>query len=124
MRNLIYIILLLCILSMVIGCRTHYVPVETAKTEYKDRLERDSIYFKELVKVYQKGDTVFRDSIVYKYRDRQVKDTVNVTDTIRVPYPITEIKEVNILKNWQILLMCLGGVLLGYVGFRIIRWIK
>lgn len=124
MRKLIYIILLLCILSMVIGCRTHYVPVETTKTEYKDRLERDSIYFKELVRIYQKGDTVYRDSIVYKYRDRQVKDTVNVTDTIRAPYPVTETKEVNILKNWQILLMVLGGIAIGFIVVRVVLFIK
>lgn len=124
MRKLIYILLLSCILSIVIGCKTQYVPIETTKTEYKDRLERDSIYFKEFVKIYQKGDTVFRDSIVYKYKDRQVKDTVNVTDTIRVPYPVVETKEVNRLKNWQIILMILGGAPIIYIGFRAILFIK
>lgn len=124
MRKLIYFIILSCILSIVIGCKTKYVPIETTKTEYKDRLERDSIYFKEFVKIYQKGDTVFRDSIVYKYKDRQVKDTVNVTDTIRVPYPVVETKEVNRLKNWQIILMILGGAPIIYIGFRAALFIK
>ncbi len=48
------------------------------------------------------GDTIFKDSIVYKYKDKLVKDTVNITDTIRVPYPVKgDTVEVNKLKWWQ-----------------------
>jgi hypothetical protein len=39
-------------------------------------------------------------------------------------YRVEVEKEVNHIYNWQIILMCLGGVLIGHVGYRIIRKIK
>ena len=103
----IYISICLFIIAMALiglfsGCKskTLYVPVESVKTEYRDKLIRDSIFQKELVRIYQKGDTVFKDSIVYEYKNKFVKDTVNLTDTIRVPYPVKgDTIEVNKL-NW------------------------
>ena len=47
--------------------KIQYVPVESVRTEYEDKYLRDSIYLKELVRIYQRGDTVFKDSVVYKY---------------------------------------------------------
>ena len=73
--------------------------IASIKTEYRAKYIRDSIFQKELVRIYQKGDTVFKDSIVYEYKNKLVKDTVNITDTIRVPYPVKgDTIEVNKLK--------------------------
>ncbi|WP_166786360.1 hypothetical protein, partial [Dysgonomonas capnocytophagoides] len=70
--------------------------------EYRDKLIRDSIFQKELVRIYQKGDTIFKDSIVYEYKNKFIKDTVNINDTIRVPYPVKgDTIEVNKLKWYQ-----------------------
>ena len=96
------IILFIGLVGLFSGCKskTLYVPVESVKTEYRDKLIRDSIFQKELVRIYQKGDTIFKDSIVYEYKNKFVKDTVNLTDTIRVPYPVKgDTIEVNKL-NW------------------------
>lgn len=87
--------LLACI--MLAGCKTvRYVPVETVRTDsvYVDRFHRDSVYLHDSVFVnqYLKGDTVFVDKVVtrYKYKDRWRYDTMAVvkTDSVRVPYPI------------------------------------
>lgn len=99
-----YAIIAFILFILFVGCKTKtlYVPVESVKTEYKDKYLRDSIYLKELVRIYQRGDTVFKDSIVYKYKDKLIKDTVNVSDTIRVPYPIKgDTIEVNKIKWYQ-----------------------
>lgn len=98
------IILFIALIGLFSGCKskTLYVPVESVKTEYRDKLIRDSIFQKELVRIYQKGDTVFKDSIVYEYKNKFVKDTVNINDTIRVPYPVKgDTIEVNKLKWYQ-----------------------
>lgn len=87
---------------LIISCKPQYIPIESIKTEYRDKYIRDSIFQKELVRIYQKGDTVFKDSIVYEYKNKLVKDTVNITDTIRVPYPVKgDIVEVNKLEWYQ-----------------------
>lgn len=87
--------LLACLL--LVGCTTtRYVPVPSVSVDsvYVDRWLRDSVYLHDSVFVnqYSKGDTVFVDKVVtkYKYKDRWRYDTVAVvrTDSVRVPYPI------------------------------------
>ena len=84
---LFFAALLLC------GCKTtQYVPVETVRTEYKDRTEyvHDSTTVTDSIVLMQKGDTVFKERWRTAFRDRwhTVTDTATVCDTVRVPYPV------------------------------------
>ena len=126
MRGLIYTIIITLIFSFMIGCKakTVYVPVESVKTEYRDKLIKDSIHILDSVFLYSKNDTVFFNKYQYVYRDKLIRDTICKTDSIAVPYPVIETKEVNRLYSWQIILMVLGGVLIGYLGFRLVRLVK
>ena len=130
MKGLIYSVILASILSVLIGCKTqpNYVPVESSQKgkEYIDRWRIDSIFLYKNKYVYQKGDTIFIVDSVVHYKDRYLRDSVFITDTVRieVPYPVVETKEVNRLKNWQIILMILGGVAIGYIGFKLIRYFR
>ena len=102
--HILLILLLLALLWLFTSCKskTMYIPVESVKTEYRDRHTRDSIFQKEYINTYQKGDTVFKDRFVYIYKDKLIKDTVNITDTIRVPYPVKgDIEYINQLKWYQ-----------------------
>lgn len=126
-RWLIVLTIVFIIAVILFGCKTKmvYVPVESVKTEWRDKLVKDSIYFKELVRIYQKGDTIFRDSIVYKYKDKLIKDTVNVTDTIRVPFPVEVEKEVNYITSFQgFQIWCGRIVLLLLAGWLVVRYIR
>lgn len=111
-RLFIYIIYVLLVLSL-IGCRTRiqYIPVESVRTEYKDRLQRDSIYFRDSIFMREKGDTVFIDRWRYLYKDKLITDTLIVNDTIRVPYPVE--KE---LTRWQQTKMDVGGWAMGVLS--------
>lgn len=101
---------------MLSGCTsTRYVPVETVRTEYKDKVREvhttDSVTDTRFV--YVKGDTVidYRDRV--KWRDRFVHDTCVVvrTDSVAVPYPVE--RE---LTWWQQTKMDFGGMALGAVA--------
>ncbi|WP_242052320.1 hypothetical protein [Dysgonomonas sp. GY75] len=82
--------------------KTIYVPVESVKTEYRDKLVKDSVHILDSVFLYSRNDTVFLNKYRFVYKDKFVKDTVNLTDTIRVPYPVKgDIIEVNKLKWYQ-----------------------
>ena len=88
-RMLLIGVSLLMLALIFTSCKsTVYVPVESVRTEYKDKYLRDSIYLKELVRIYQRGDTVFKDSTVYKYKDRVKTDSIFIRDTIRIPLPV------------------------------------
>lgn len=97
------------------SCRSiQYVPVETIKTntEYRDRLQRDSIHIKDSILMFVKGDTVFRDRWHTEYRDKLIRDTINITDTVKteVPYPVEKK-----LSKWQSFKMDIGGIAIGVV---------
>lgn len=107
-----YIGLLVTALCLCSCTSTRYVPVETVRTEYKDRVHEvqtvDSVTDTRFV--YVSGDTVvsWRDRV--KWRERVVRDTVRVirTDTVREPYPVE--RE---LTRWERTKMDLGGVAFG-----------
>ena len=93
--------LLLAILSLFAGCKTKtvLVPVEKVKIVYRDRLRVDSVYNRDTVNIYERGDTVYIQTI--KWRERFKFDTVSVVRTDSIPYPVEVIREVNKLTKWQ-----------------------
>ena len=92
---------LLVVLSLLAGCKTKTVliPVEKVKIEYRDRLRIDSVYNRDTVNIYERGDTVYLQTI--RWRERFKFDTVSVVRIDSVPYPVEVIQEVNKLTKWQ-----------------------
>ncbi len=101
------------------GCTKRiYVPVESVRTEYKDRVQLqtriDSVFQRDSISVFVKGDTVkidrWHDRV--KWRDREVYDTIVQLrrDSVSVPYPVE--KE---LSKWEQTKMELGGIAMGAV---------
>lgn len=100
------------------------IPVEIVKTEYKDVYHFDSIYLKENVYIYQKGDTIFRDSTHIEYIEKQVHDTLITHDTIPQIVNTETIKEV--VKNkpqWWPVWLSLGIVGLIYIEKKT-KWLS
>ena len=133
--SLAMIIAFLCVLLF--GCsKTVYVPVESIRTEYKDRIIKDTTSSKELVNI--KDSIIFRDSTVtivddkgnilrteiYKWRDsffnsnrlleiwKAKYDSLRYIkqDTIRVPFPVEKQ-----LTKWQQFKMDIGGISIGVI---------
>lgn len=114
--------LLIIILFFIVSCgTTKYIeiPVETTKTEYKDRLIYDSIYIKDSISNSIINDTVFTTKYKYIYKTKIEKDTINITDTITKTITIEKEKEVNKLKTWQIVLMIMGGGSIALMLYKI-----
>ena len=114
--------LLLAILSLFTGCKskTVLVPVEKVKIEYRDRLRVDSVYNRDTVSIYERGDTVYFHTI--KWRERFKFDTVSVVRVDSIPYPVEVIQEVNKLTKWQRLrLNALNIIAIIIVGYVIIK---
>lgn len=105
MKKLLF---LAVIATMSYSCKSvKYVPVETTKIEYRDNLIRDSVVHYDSVYVYDTGDTVILERYKYLYKNRIVKDSVFVNDTIRIPYPVEVVKQIKAplssFQNFQIL---------------------
>lgn len=121
--NLFYI-LLAGFTAMVLTCcksKTVYVPVETVKTEYRDRITRDSVRLYDSIFIREANDTVRIERFKVVYRDKIKRDSIFIHDSIQVPYPVIEYREINKLHSWQIILMCMGGFMIGYSGCYLFR---
>lgn len=102
------------------------IPVETVRTEYINKLYRDSIFVHDSIDRYIKGDTVFQYKYKYIYKYFNRTDTICKTDSIQVPVKIksTEIKEVNKIKWYQSIMMYLGFGFLLLLVYKIIEWVR
>lgn len=109
---------------LLLGCksRTVYVPIENTRTEYKDRLQRDSIYLHDSIYVSKINDTIYFGKYRTLYRDRIVRDSIYKNDTIRQPYPVIETKIENRLNLWQRIIQGIGYLAIGiFVGWGIFK---
>ena len=111
MKKLVFIMLAILMLS---ACKTTTkiveVPVEVVKKEYIHNTKIDSVYIRDSIDRWQKGDTLFitKYSTKYKYLNRV--DTVLKVDTIPKIVSVEKTVEVNHIYWWQKLLMWLGGI--------------
>ena len=107
------------VLSIIfVGCTTtkeviKEVPVEVIREVEKTVYVHDTTYTKDSVIIYQKGDTIFKEKLIYKYVGKTVHDTLRTHDTIPqiINTETTITKTVNKPQWWPVWL-ALGIVLL------------
>ena len=121
----IAILIYLYIMFSFIGCTTtKYVPIESVRTEYINKVEKDTVIINNDRLIKEKGDTIYIVNTKYVYKTKNKIDTILKVDTIPIIQEVEVIKEVNKIKDWQLILMVLGGGMVAVVGYKIIRSIK
>lgn len=123
----IILVAILCFTSC--KSQTVYVPVETIKTEYIEKVKRDSIHLYDSVYVdrWKANDTVFvtKEKYRYLYKDVLIHDSIFFTDSIQVPYPVVETVVKKAPYTWyEKALLALGLICIGIIGFRIYKFIR
>lgn len=118
---------ILCLIPFIlIGCSApkeiiKEVPVEVVKEVEKTVFVHDTTYTKDSVIVYQKGDTIYKEKLVYKYVGKTVHDTLIAHDTIPKPIYNTEIKTVNKPQWWPVWLM-LGVIIACSIAYFVYKF--
>jgi hypothetical protein len=119
-----FIVLMTMMMLIVIGlssCKqVQYIPQVKYKTDsvYVEKIKYDSIEIK--VKEYSRQDTIYRDSIVVRYKLRV--DTIRQVDRDSIPYPVEVVKEVERSLNWyEKTMIRLGWALIALV-VAIVGW--
>ncbi|WP_289737074.1 hypothetical protein [Paramuribaculum intestinale] len=109
------VLMLLAVAVMLSGCSpTKYVPVETVRTEYRDRevekIVADTVHDTRFVWV--KGDTLVDIRETEHIRRVEIHDTCYIerTDTIRIPYPVEKH-----LTKWEQAKQDVGGIAIGVI---------
>ena len=117
--GLVFVIASILFVLMLQGCRTKYVSVPEYHNVYVNKhdtlTKHDSVYQKEFVDRFVKGDTVFLTKTKVDYRYKNIyktlyRDSIK-TDSVRVPYPVEKK-----LSRWQGLKMEVGGWAIGVLS--------
>lgn len=118
----IAILIYLYIMFSFIGCTTtKYVPIESVRTEYINKVEKDTVIINNDRLIKEKGDTIYIVNTKYVYKTKNKIDTILRIDTIPIIQEVEVIKEINKLKDWQVILMVLGGGMVAVIGYKVIR---
>lgn len=119
------ILIALCIIVLCSCKQIQYIPMMEYKTDsvYVEKIKYDSIEIK--VKEYGRQDTIFRDSIVVRYKHRV--DTIYQVDRDSIPYPVEVVKEVKAPLNfYEKTMIRLGWALIALivaiVGWKVAKW--
>ena len=130
MKKLIYIIL--SAILMLPACKTTTkivdVPVEVIKKEYIHDTKIDSIYIRDSIDRWQKGDTLYITKWHTKFKYINKVDTIVKTDSIPKIVPVVKEVEVNHIYWWQKSLMYIGVlvviILLSIIGFKLYKLVR
>lgn len=110
--GLVWAIVICAIISLCSCTTTRYVTVP--EYHYRDSTKlvhvRDSVFNRDSVFMYVRGDTVYHEHYNTIYKEHYYSDTINnvYRDSIFKPYKVVEVKEVNRLHWWQRSLMWAG----------------
>ena len=115
MKKLVFIVITILLFS---ACRTITktievpveIPVEVVKKEYIHDTKIDSIYIRDSIDRWQKGDTLYITKWHTKFKYINKLDTIVKTDSIPKIVSVEKKVEVNHIYWWQKLLMWLGGI--------------
>jgi hypothetical protein len=124
-----WILIIICfggfiLLMLTTGCSKNiYVPVESVNKDsiYINEIRHDSIYYRDSIYVYNSPDSIHVEKYVYRNKYFSIHDTTSIIkiDSIRVPYPVDVIKEVNVITGFQNFQMWTGRIL----GLILILWV-
>ena len=120
---------LLVVLVLVCSCgAVQTVPVETVRVEkeYVDRVRVDSVRVTDSVVIRETGDTVSVTKWRTEYRDRLVRDTVQVVkvDTVTVTIEVEVERVERVTPRWAWWLIGLLAVAAWPTWKRLIPWVK
>ena len=91
-KTALQIALIVLLTSAICSCtRKVYIPVQSVKIEYRDRVQKDSIYLLDSVRIVTANDTVYFTKYKTEVRYRVVRDSIQVKDTIQVAYEVEKI---------------------------------
>ena len=124
-NGIFYLFILLVTIVIAYGCKQVeyvYVPRTQVRDSLITKVLHDSIFIK--VKEYERNDTIYHDSLVYKYVFRN--DTIRISDIGSIPYPVEVPKYIEKdLNTYQKTFIRLGWAfllaLLAFIGWKTIK---
>lgn len=113
-----------CCMVVCVGCRSRYVPVHYYHERERVKVERDSVYFADTVRIAERGDTVLVEVVKWRTRYKSATDTVVRVDTVAIPRELVAPAPER-QPWWQLWLRNIGAIVLGVtVGIGVYKLIR
>lgn len=111
--------------GMVAGCAPRYVPVHHYQEVERIKVERDSIYNSDTVRIAERGDTVLMEVVKWRTRYKTATDTLVKIDTVQLPPQlITNSQEPTAKSRLLWSFAVIGIVAILYGVYRLLRLFK
>lgn len=85
MQRLARLLATVALFAIVAGCAPRYVPVHHYTEVERIKVERDSIYNSDTVRIAERGDTVLVEVVKWRTRYKTATDTLIRVDTVQLP---------------------------------------
>ena len=85
MQRLARLLATILFFGIVAGCALRYVPVHHYHEVERIKVERDSIYNSDTVRIAERGDTVLLEVVKWRTRYKTATDTLIRVDTVQLP---------------------------------------
>ena len=114
--------------GIVAGCAPRYVPVHHYHETERVKVERDSVYNSDTVRIAERGDTVLLEVVKWRTRYKTATDTLVKVDTIQLPPQLLAQPATERQPWWRRWLTAIGAIVLvgaGAIGiYKLIRVLR
>lgn len=85
MQRLARLLATVALFATVVGCAPRYIPVHHYQEVERIKVERDSVYNSDTVRIAEHGDTVLLEVVKWRTRYKTKTDTLTRVDTVQLP---------------------------------------
>ena len=111
--------------ATVVGCAPRYIPVHHYHETERVKVERDSVYNSDTVRIAERGDTVLMEVVKWRTRYKSKTDTLIRVDTVQLPpQPIAKSQEPRAKSRLLWSFAVIGLVAILYGVYRLLRLFK
>lgn len=114
--------------ATVTGCATRYIPVNHYIETERVKVERDSVFFADTVRIAERGDTVLVEVVKWRTRYKTATDTLVKVDTVQLSPQLLAQPAPERQPWWRRWLTAIGALVLvgaGAIGiYKLIRVLR
>lgn len=125
MQRLARLLATVALFATVAGCAPRYVPVHHYHEVERIKVERDSVYNSDTVRIAERGDTVLIEVVKWRTHYKTKTDTLIKVDTVQLPpeiltQPAPKPRHSKLLWSFAVI----GLVAILYGVYRLLRLFK
>ena len=128
MQRLARLLATILFFGIVAGCAPRYVPVHHYHEVERIKVERDSVYNSDTVRIAERGDTVLVEVVKWRIRYKTATDTLVKVDTVQLPPQLLAQPATERQPWWRRWLTAIGAIVLVGAGaiaiYKLIRVLR